>query len=355
MSVLAFAACSSEKDGLPSDPAAQQAPSPSSTLEGGTADHPVELQPTRSLLEWVDAPSAVENTVTTNGTWFLTVEASGEGYRLDGPDRSFGTGSNDGTRITNALLDSSWAVVVRQDQGGGRPATAEVTDLAQGKQFTIDADSDPPTVSGGTWALGGDSLVHSTDGPDGRQCVATVELTSRTARLGWCAAAKHGFNSAHVTSAGTTVLTFDDAKPRCRTVGTIDHSELTPLPGVAPCKAWEGAMLAEDAAVWSVIPEEDDIEAAEFLARDGKDYYALGPGTSGTLVPCGDAAYFVRDPQREGKPAQLMRWDGRSLEVVYEAPAGPSFLDAPRCGDRALVVTAHSERGDQQVMAALSP
>jgi hypothetical protein len=40
----------------------------------------------------------------------------------------------------------------------------------------------------------------------------------------WCAAAKHGFNAAHVTDAGTSVLTFDDARPSCRTVLTV-HSE----------------------------------------------------------------------------------------------------------------------------------
>ena len=113
-------------------------------------------------------------------------------------------------------------------------------------------------------------------------------------------------------------------------------------------------MLGDDAAIWSVIPKEDDIDTAEFFARVGEDYYDLGPGTSGTLVPCADAAYFVRDPKREGDPAGLLRWDGSSLAVVYEAPPGQSFLEAPRCGDAALVVTALSEGGDEQVMAALS-
>jgi hypothetical protein len=355
VAALTLTACSSDKDGGPADPAAQEAPAPARAPEGGTPDQPAQLEPIRSLLEWVDAPSTVANTVTTNGTWFLTVESSGQEYRLDGPDRSFGTGSDDGTRITNALLDSDWAVVVRQDQGAEKPATAEVTDLAQGKQFTIDGDSEVATVSGGTWALGGDALVHETVGADGRQCVATVDLATRESSIDWCAAAKHDFTAAHVTSAGVTVLSFDDAKPRCRTVGAVVDGELDPFPGVPECTAWEGALLGDGEGVWSVIPKEDDIEAAEFFARIGDDYYALGPGTSGTLVPCAGAAYFVRDPQRKGGPARLLRWDGRSLAVVYEAPAGLSFLDAPRCGDAALVVTAHSEGGDEQVMAALTP
>lgn len=347
-SLLALAGCTSENDPGPVKPSPQQPPAP----QGGTADQPVPLSAAKSLLEWVATPGAVANTVTTNGTWFLTVEASGEGYRLDGPDTSFGTGQAE-TRITNALLDSDWAVVVRQDRAGEKPATAEVTDLAKGEQFTIDQSSEVPTTAGGTWALGGDTLVHATPGPRGAYCVATVDLPSRTSSVTWCAAAKHGFNAAHVTEAGTTVLGFDDAKPSCRTVGRLADDQLDPFPGVPRCVAWEGALLGDDAAVWSVIPNESDTGTAEFFARVGDGYFDLGPGTSGTLVPCAGAAYFVRDPQREGDSARLMRWDGVGLSTVYAADPGPSYLDAPRCGDGALVLTAHAETGDQQVMAAL--
>jgi hypothetical protein len=345
-----LAGCTTEKDPGPSKPSAQSSASPAP--EGGTPDQPVSIEATTSLMEWVNAPGSVRNTVTTNGTWFLTVEASGDAYRLDGPEESFGTGQ-DGTHITNALLDTDWAVVVRQDDGRKKPATAEVTDLAKGEQFSIDQSSDVPTISGGTWALGGGTLAHATTGPNGGYCVATVDLTTQETSIAWCAAAKHGFNAAHVTEDGTAVLAFDDAKPSCRTVGTVADEAFEPFPGVPECAAWEGAMLGDDAAIWSVIPKEDDIDAAQFFARAGEDYYDLGPGTSGTLVPCADAAYFVRDPQREGDPARLLRWDGSSLTIVYEAPQGQSFLDAPRCGDGALVLTAHSEGGDEQVMAAL--
>jgi hypothetical protein len=345
---LALAGCTSEKDPGPEQPTPQESPAP----EGGTADEPVPLAATKALLVWRPAPGAVDNTVTTNGTWFLTVESSGQAYRLDGPDQSFGTGEAD-TRITNALLDSDWAVVVRQDDQGTRPSTAEVTDLAKGEQFTIDQASDVPTVDGGTWSLAGDQLVHATAGPGGTFCVATVDLDSRTSAVAWCAAAKHGFKAAHVTDAGTTVLSFDDAKPSCRTVGSVADNRFDPFPGVPECVAWEGALLDDDSAVWSVIPNEADMDVAEFFARAGDGYFDLGPGASGTLVPCAGAAYFVRDPQRDDDSARLMRWDGRSLTTVYAAAPGPTFLDAPRCGDSALVLTAHAEAGDQQVMAAL--
>jgi len=350
VALLAVAGCASDQDSGPPNPSAQD--SASGAPEGGTPDQPAPIEATRSLLEWVAAPGLVANTVTTNGTWFLTVEASGDAYRLDGPDEAFGTGQ-EGTRITNALLDTDWAVVVRQDEGRKKPATAEVTDLAKGEQFTIDKDSDVPTIPGGTWALGGDTLTYATLGADGGYCVATMDLATRETSIAWCAEAKHGFNAAHVTDHGTAVLGFDDAKPSCRTVGTVADEQFDAFPGVPECAAWEGAALRDDAAIWSVIPKEDDIDTAEFFARVGEDYYDLGPGTSGTLVPCAGAAFFVRDPKREGDPARLMRWDGSSLAVVYEAPPGQSFLEAPRCGDAALVVTALSEGGDEQVMAAL--
>jgi hypothetical protein len=140
--LLAVAGCASEKDPGPSRPSPQQSPAP----QGGTPDQPVALDAGRSLLEWVPAPGAVANTMTTNGSWFLTVEAAGRAYRLDGPDQSFGAGADD-TRITNALLDADWAVVVRQDLAGKQPAIAEVTDLSKGDQFTIDAGSDVPTIA----------------------------------------------------------------------------------------------------------------------------------------------------------------------------------------------------------------
>jgi hypothetical protein len=351
ITALALVSCSSDKDPGPSQPSAQISASPAP--EGGTPDQPAAIEATESLMEWVPAPGVVANTVTTNGTWFLTVEASGDAYRLDGPDQSFGTGE-DGSRITNALLDTDWAVVVRQDRDQKKkPATAEVTDLAEGEQLTIDKDSEVPTISGGTWALGGDTLAYATLGPEGGYCVATMDLATSETSIAWCAEAKHGFNAAHVTDAGTVVLGFDDAKPSCRTVGTVADEQFDAFPGVPACTAWEGAVLGDDSAIWSVIPKEDDIDTAEFFARVGEDYYDLGPGTSGTLVPCADAAYFVRDPKREGDPARLLRWDGGSLAVVYEAPPGQSFLEAPRCGDAALVVTALSEGGDEQVMAAL--
>ena len=72
-----------------------------------------------------------------------------------------------------------WAVVVRQDQGREEAGQRRGHRPREGEQFTIDKDSDVPTITGGTWALGGDTLAYATLGPDGGYCVATVDLATR--------------------------------------------------------------------------------------------------------------------------------------------------------------------------------
>lgn len=146
--------------------------------------------------------------------------------------------------------------------------------------------------------------------------------------------------AARVTEDAVGVVAVEDG---CRTVGTVEGTELQPFVVVPECTATEGALLAADEPVWAT---EDDA-GVRLAARVGDDFYDLVPRTPGTLVPCGGAAYFVRDP------AQLLRWDGRALPVVYESDR--SSLEPPRCGDLALVGTALSEAGDEQVMAALEP
>ncbi len=102
-----------------------------------------------------------------------------------------------------------------------------------------------------------------------------------------------------------------------------------------------------------MIPREKRIEAAHVYATLGDGYVDLGPALTDSLLACGDAAYFARDPGAD-RPGQVLRWrsDG-SLDVVYEAPGGAEgFITVPlRCGDDALTVTALTEEGDEQVTA----
>ncbi|HEY0951331.1 hypothetical protein [Nocardioides sp.] len=356
---LVAGACGGSDD--PAEPAPTPATPSSGTPSakapsGGTADDPAVLEPTTDLLDWrpVDGPTG--DVVTRAGEWTLTVTGNGRGSSLDGPHSSSGGASSAGSgdRISDGLIDGDWAVVVRQDRAEQRPSIAQVTDLSSGETFRLDGHSDVPTTTGGDWALGEGRLLHATVGPGGAYCVASVDLAARASTLGWCAPARHGFSDPRITPAGTTLLTFDDSRPACRTLMALDGDRTTPLPDVEKCAGWD-ALLTDDGAVWSVVPNEHRAESVHLYARSGEGYVDLGPGTASTLTWCAGAAYFVRDPQRDGDPAVLMRWTaGDGLAVVYESPGGEAFLSAPRCGGDALTLTAMAEAGDEQVTADLS-
>ncbi len=324
-------------------------------LEGGTAEDPAPVEPTTKLLEWTRVPGPSTATVTRSGLWTLSVAGGGSRATLRGPDGLSTYVADSSKRISDALIDGDWAAVVFQDEQETLPASAEIVHLGTGGgDFTIDGSSDVPTTTGGTWALGEGILVHPTLGPAGSYCLATVALAKQTSEQTWCAEKRHGFNGARITPSGTSLMTFDDHQPSCRTVVRVAGGDVAPFEGVEDCIGWEGVLTA-DGAVWSVVPKQTRIEEANYYARAGDEYFDLGPGTSGTLAWCADGAYFAQDPLRDGDPARLLRWttDG-ALEVVYETTGrGPAFLTEPRCGDDRITVTAIAESGDEQISAPL--
>ena len=352
--VLALAGCSSDDTTAEPEPTA----SPTEQQTSSEPASPSASSPTdgasrsSTTLHWKPVAGPVRDSVTTSGDWTLTVKNNGASWALDGPRGGSGGGAS-GFRVSDALMDASWAVVVLQDRTEEQPSRAEVTDLGTGKTFTIDGKSDIPTTNGGTWALGEGRVLHATVSK-GSYCLASVDLATRKSTLGWCAPERHGFNDARITPAGDSVLSFDSGRPSCRTLMSVDGSDGTPFAGVPDCKAWDG-LRTEDGTVWSVIPNEHRIEAAHFYATTADGQEDLGPGTAGTLIWCGGAAWFARDPQQEGDPAALMRWtadDG--VTVAYETPGGRAFLAAPRCGGDTITVTAMAAKGDEQVTASIS-
>lgn len=339
-----------ERGTTPSPPTPTSAPAP----RGGTAASPAPVDATADLRDWTRVSGSVDDTVTVGGPWTLRVPESSAEAQLQGPDpRTVPAPKR--FRITDALLDREYAVVVAGDTLEQKPAVATVVDLASGETTTLDGSSDVPTTNGGAWALGEGRLLYPTIGPGRTYCLASLELTSGASERVWCAEPRHGFNGTRVTPAATSLMSFDDQRPSCRTVATVDGSGLRPFDGVTDCLGWEG-VATPDGAVWSVVPRQRRIEEARFHARIGEQYFDLGPGTSGTLTWCGDAAYFVRDPQRDGDPARLLRWgpDG-SLEVVFETSGtGPAFLAGPaRCGGDSLTLTALARSGDTQVTTSV--
>ncbi|MDN4173392.1 hypothetical protein QWY28_10590 [Nocardioides sp. SOB77] len=307
-------------------------------------------------LAWEPVPGDAADTTTTNGRWTLAVDEDGTVATLAGPDGTTRTEVGGRERVAEALLDDAWAVVVVADRQETRPARAEVTELATGETWTVDGRSEVPTTTGGTWAMGAGRLVHATVTSEGSYCLAEVDLGTRASTLGWCAPERHGFNGARVTAGGAALMTFDDSRPSCRTLGRLEGARSTtliPFADVPACQGWDALVLDDGSQVWSVVRDENRVETARFAARTpGGEVVDLGPGTSGTLVGCGGAAWFAQDPVRDGAPARLVRWvPGGGASTAYETDGGPAFLAAPRCGGSRITVTSLGEGGDEQVSA----
>ncbi len=343
---LALGGCSSD------DPAEPDASSTSTSTSTSPVAEPSQPTASTELLDWQQVPGPTTATVTRSGDWTLTVSGNRARATLSGPDGETGYRMT-GRRVSDALIDGNHAVVVLQDRAEQRPSVAEVTDLESGRTFTLDGSSDVPTTTGGTWALGADRLLHATVTGSGGYCLATVDLASQESERGWCAGRRQGFNGAQVTNAGTTMLTFK-GEPSCRTPVSVDDDQVTPLPSVTKCKGWDSALF-DGGVIWTTLPKEREAETAAVHVRDADGTVDLGPASTGTLVWCGSAAYFARDPQRSGAPATLMRWaPGDGLTVAYRSPPGQAFLDRPRCGGDAITLTALAESGDEQVSAPVT-
>lgn len=357
-----LAGCSEEPTATPEpdDEATSQSPSPT---EDPTATTEPTEEPTETasqepssppaeevdLLDWKPVPGSVEREVTVSGRWRLTRAADGSSAQLSGPAGATYTPPA-GFTYSDVLIDGQFAVVVAEHEQATQPNVAEIVDLSNGGVRRLDGRADPPTTVGGSWALGSGLLAHPTR--QGRDyCLAVVDLLADRGSVGPCVPPRTGLTNVTVTPAGLSAMTFDSGRPSCRTVARVEGERFAPLRGATMCSGWDVA-TTETAAVWSEIPEEKRIEVADFFVDNGGGRTDLGPGTSGTLTWCGDAAYFVRDPQRDSDPARLIRVADGEAEIVYESPGrGKAFLSAPRCGGTDLTVSAFTAAGNEQVTA----
>ncbi len=354
--VLALCACTST-DGSSTTPEPSPEPPPSTTATSApTSDGPSSSEETSTPvtpLDWKPVPGPVDDTVTRSSTWTVTVTKDRSEARIEGPE-SLGLGSGGRIAVSTVLVDQQRVVVVMEDERAERGDEATIIDSSGGTAM-LDGKSSPPTTTGGTWAMGQETLVHATVGDDGAYCLATVSLESGQGDTPWCALPRHGFRGAIISDAGLSVMSFDDQRPvSCATLLAIDGADAAPFEGVTECQGWD-AMRLGDGQVWSEVPTPKRQENADFHARLGDATYDLGPGTTGSLVWCAGAAYFVRDPQQDDDPARLMRFaaDG-TLGVVYEGKSiGNAFLSAPRCGGDAITITSYGDQGDEQVTADL--
>lgn len=306
------------------------------------------VTPTTALLDWRSAGDDPEQTVVVGESWTVRLLDDGARAEVSGPAGDDTVEAGPGRRIDDVLLDDDWLVVVAQDQQGTRPAQATIRELATGDS----REPTPAPAAGGAWTMYGGTLHYPTTGPQDTYCLAALDLASGEGEVDYCAPPRHGFSNVVASSTTTALMTFDDARPvSCRTLATLTDGVAEPFTGAPGCTGWDIA-ATDSGAVWSVLPDEQNVGTGDFSASADGTAYDLGTGATGTLTPCGDSVYFARNGGG-GQPAQLLRWTpDAALEIVYAAPgAGPGFLGTPACAGTVLTVSAFGADGDEQVSA----
>ena len=351
----------SDQPGEPTEPTTSSA-SPSSTSSPGSTATPAtpsstptatttpsggEVTPTPALLDWSPVVASPEGLVVQGVEWSVRVNPAGTRAKVAGPGPGQRVAAGPGRRIDQVLLDDEWLVLVAQAEDG-RPAKATVLELATGEGRRLT----PRPAPAGDWAMHGGTLHYPTTGPEETYCLAAFHLPSGQGEVDYCAPPQHGFSNVVASSTTTALMTFDDTRPvSCRTLATLTDGVAEPLPGVPECVGWDVA-ATPTGAVWSVLPDEQQVEAGRYHATADGATYDLGVGATGTLTPCGDSVYFARNAAA-GRPAQLLRWTpDATLEVVYAARGtGPGFLSEPACAGSVLTVTSFGAGGDEVVSA----
>jgi hypothetical protein len=338
-------------DASPSGTPSADASATSSPTPGTTGTAPA--RPTTALLHWTPLPGSAADTVLSNGAWTLSVGQDGDWWSLGhGAAPGKRTKVPDGLQVATAQMSDDVAVVVYADPDGAKPQRALVTSLRSQHLTTLDRSSRLPPSTDGSWALDGTTLWYATDHA-GAYCLASADLGTGKSTLGWCAPARHGFTNIVAAGGQTSMMTFDDSQPSCRTVVSVSGTRTSPYPDVPACKGAQGAVLGagQDASrIWSMVPDEHRYQQVHVYASTHNGVADLGLGVNSTLTVCGSAAYWARDATGSS-PAALMRWDGSRLSIAYQAKG---FLGQPLCAGHVLSIVDSSDSGDRQLSARVS-
>lgn len=302
-----------------------------------------------AAFDWRDTGHPPDEQVVRGPEWSAVVDEQRTEVTLADGDTERTLAAGRGRQVSEVLLDDKWAVAVMQDRDEAEPGRAVVVDLATGERRDVVT---PQPASGGSWAMHGGDLFYPTVGDDGAWCIATSALADHNGEDGWCADRRQGWSGLTATPAGVGLMTFDDTRPvACRTVHLLDGTgRPQPVEGPADCTAWDVAAV-EGGVVWSEVRRPRQQESAVLRARVGEEDHDLGPGMTGSLLPCGDSVFWTLDPQQRTDPARLLRWrPGHEVEVAYETEArGNAFLGTPACAAGVLTVSSFSDLGDEQV------
>ena len=231
---------------------------------------------TEALMEWVPAPGTVENTVTTNGTWFLTVESSGHELPARRPrpvlrHRQRGR-QPDHERPARRRLGG------RGPPGPGRQGAVHRRGDRPRRRRAVHRSTRTPTYRPPPAAPGRSAATPSRTRRSGP--TATTAWPPWTCRAGpprSAGAPSRGTASTPRTSPPPAPRCSPSTtrSPSCRTVGTVDGDALEPVPRRP---GLQGAGRAQCSATTRrsgrSIPKENNVDAAELFARVGDDYYA---------------------------------------------------------------------------------
>jgi hypothetical protein len=353
--LITLAACSGGGDPDTERPTADPSSSTAGDGDptGGTREDPAAAEPTDAFLDWADTGNAAGTPYLKGPEWEALTTGGGSEVTVRSGTQEYGIPAGRGRTISEVLMSEDWAVVVAQDKAEARTSVVMTVDLSPG---TVGDVKTPPAASGGSWALTGGDLYYPTYGDRKAYCLATSALADSNGEDGWCAPERSGFSNLTASDLGVGIMTFDDARPiACRTANLLDDSGVPqPIEGPTDCLAWDVA-AAYDGYVWSEVPKPKRQEEGRFYASAYGAYLDLGPGTTGSLTPCGDSLFFVRDPQTADEPARLMRWTAdHTLEVAYESTSvGNAFLGEPACAGGVLTLSSFGEQGDEQVWASV--
>lgn len=264
-----------------------------------------------------------------------------------------------GWAFDEVLMTGRYLVAVAEDDLEEADARATVLNVRTGRQRTLNVMDVAPLTHGGSWAGHDGTVVYPTR-EGSRYCIAAADLRSERGSAVACAPPRNGLNSFAVSPAGIGFLSFDDQRPiSCRTanVAPRDRTGYTAPASVTEperCAAWDVVPLPGGAVLWSHVPDEERIERAIFFVRETTgQVHRLGPGVTGSVVWCGNAAWFSRD-EENGRPATLLRWTrDQELQRVYQAPRDHAgSITAPRCAGAAITVTVWGENTFLQVTAS---
>ncbi|CAM3506952.1 hypothetical protein [Nocardioides zeicaulis] len=357
--LLALAGCGTDDPVAPGRDVPSTAPTRAPTSDDagpagavdGTREDPTVVEPTDALLDWQDTGVPAGVGYVKGPKWEALSDEGRTRVDLQADGMSASVVAGGGRTISEVLMSEDWAVVVRQDEAETDPSQVVAIDLATGKERDLVS---PAAASGGSWALTGGDLHYPTYGDGGAYCLATSALADANGEDGWCAPARSGFSGLTASEDGIGMMTFDDARPvACRTLNLLDGSGVPqPVEGPTECLGWDVA-ATPDGVVWSEVPKPRRQEQAHLYASVDGAYADLGPGTTGSVLPCGGSVFFVRDPQSPDEPARLMRWTpDHALEVAYASTStGNAFLGKPVCGGGVITLSSFGEQGDEHVWA----